>query len=324
LQRPTILGATIFLQILTTVSFAARVYTRLAIVKTFKVDDWVLVAAWVLSTAASVNVYIQLAYGLGRHSYALPFSSIGSLALSSRTLGLIFLAAPCLSKLAICLSYRHIFAVSPRTRIALTAIIVWLIVPNVVCLFLSVFYCKPLNQIWTADSMTVITARPKCLNFAPAYYFNGAATLLTDLALIALVVPAVIKLNMSGRKKALALSIASLGWLAVAATVIRLILASSAILKLGEPSHDPSWDTSRIVIWSAVEWNVSLFCATAMGVTPLITRLLPPAFFEQRGNASTPYKGGHLALATIGGSGPAAKARLQSRESDETKLDSKP
>ena len=304
--------------------FAARVYTRLAIAKTFKVDDWVLVAAWVLSTAASVNVYIQLAYGLGRHSYALPFSSIGSLALSSRTLGLIFLAAPCLSKLAICLSYRHIFAVSPRARIALIAVIVWLVLPNLICLFLSVFYCKPLNQVWTADSMTVITARPKCQNFAPAYYFNGAATILTDLALMALMVPAVIKINMSGRKKVLALSVASLGWLAVTATMIRLILASSAIIKLGEPSHDSSWDTSRMVIWSAVEWNVSLFCATAMGVTPLITRLLPPAFLEKRSSASTPSKAGNLVLATIGGSGPSAKARPQSRDSDETNLDSRP
>lgn len=46
---------------------AARLYTRLAIVRQFTWDDWFIVLAWLLAFAVTLTIDLGTQHGLGRH-----------------------------------------------------------------------------------------------------------------------------------------------------------------------------------------------------------------------------------------------------------------
>jgi hypothetical protein len=66
-RGPSVFAVTVATLALGTIFVAARIYTRLAIVRQFTWDDWFIILAWLLAFGVTLTIDIGTKYGLGRH-----------------------------------------------------------------------------------------------------------------------------------------------------------------------------------------------------------------------------------------------------------------
>jgi hypothetical protein len=132
--------------------------------------------------------------------------------------------------------------------------------------FISIFQCQPIQAFWDFTAK----AKGHCVNTIPVFYLAGVCNILTDLVLMAIVVPKIRELQIPRGQKTALLGIVSLGWLAILASIIRLVRLSSILL-----AQDKAWASYDINIWSGVELNVGMICASAPTIKPVLAKLLP-------------------------------------------------
>jgi hypothetical protein len=170
-------------------------------------------------------------------------------------------------KLSICSAYLRIFYTDFRGRRMIQALMVLLILTIIPMQIEVILQCKPIHVYWTEG-------RPasKCLKDLAGLFVNGTLNILADVILIAIVLPRVIELKLHKRQRRALIGVILLGTLAVVAGIIRMVRVS---LMLQKPDFDPSWDSYDISIWTNTEIYVSLICAAAPGIKPVIVRLVP-------------------------------------------------
>ena len=262
---------------------------------TWKSEDWILMIAWVrwqkrkktpkssvyrntndecvsqlFATAYSICQYGQVANGAGRHLAA--SNSIDNAITSQKyafAAQVILFEAIALPKLSICLSYLRIFY-SDRIGRRLIQVLMFLVVGAFLPFGIEQFFqCKPLHVYWTEF-------RPgdKCLRDLSALYVSGGLNAAVDLALMTILIPRIMGLKLNSRQKGALIGIVCLGSVAVVAAVVRMVKVGTT---LGRPDVlvDPPWDTYDISIWTSTEIYVSLICAAAPGIKPLISKILP-------------------------------------------------
>jgi hypothetical protein len=180
---------------------------------------------------------------------------------------IIVLVAFALPKLSICIAYIRFFLTDDWGRRMVKGLIVILMVPLIPFIVLTIFQCKPINAYWTEG-------RPgsKCRNDILGVYINGGLNIFVDIALILIALPRILQLHLKKRQKWALVGVASLGFLAVGAGFIRIIRVTTTVTK---KNFDAAWDVYDISIWTSVEVYVSLICASAPGIKPLITQWVP-------------------------------------------------
>jgi hypothetical protein len=225
----------------------------------------------VFATAFSICQYGQVAHGAGHHLRVVLQNDPNDAVESQKwayAANLILFPALAFPKLSICDAYSRIFGESLMNRRMIYCLIVLIAVPNIPFFFLSVFQCKPINVYWTEG-------RPfeKCsLVDFKMFYTHGGLNIFCDVALMIAVMPRVLELHVSQRQRWALVGIVGLGSLAAIAGVLRMARLS---LTLSKPNFDASWDAYDVSIWTSTEIYVSLICAAAPGVKPVVSLVLP-------------------------------------------------
>lgn len=271
--------------------FFARAYSRVAITKAWRAEDHVLTLAWVCeSTLAmlakvwrveltSVQVfctgystcqYGQIDNGAGRHAIATSLENPQAPITSQKyayAAQIILFPALALSKMSICLTYLRIFHADKWGHYSIQALLVILVLLTFPFMFEVAFQCRPVHVYWTEG-------RPaeKCLQDYPGFVLSGSLNVFVDVALIAIVLPRVLDLQLHQRQRLVLTGIVLLGSLAAAAGIVRMIRVSAS---LRMPNFEPSWDQYDVSIWTSTEIYVSLLCASAPGVKPVVLKILP-------------------------------------------------
>jgi hypothetical protein len=143
-----------------------------------------------------------------------------------------------------------------------------LIVPFFIETLLS---CTPIHVYWTD-----LRPADKCLEDISTLYVSGTMNIVVDLALMALLIPRILHMKINRRQKNMLLGVVLLGSLAVAAAIVRMVRVGTTLARYLEgATPDPPWDTYDITIWTSTEIYVSLICAAAPGIKPLISLLIP-------------------------------------------------
>lgn len=224
-----------------------------------------------MATAYTICQYGQVAHGAGHHLRDViqnnPHDPIDSQKWAYAA-NLILLPALALPKLSICFAYSRIFAEGLLDRRIIQSLIVLIAIPNIPFFFLNVFQCNPIHVYWTEG-------RPaeKChVAHFSTFYVHGGINVFVDIALMIIVLPRILELHVSARQRWALISIVGLGSLAAIAGIIRM---TRVTITLTNPNFDPIWDAYDISIWNATEVYVSLICAAAPGVKPLVSLLLP-------------------------------------------------
>ena len=134
----------------------------------------------------------------------------------------------------------------------------------IVCLTIAITVlviaeCSPISLIWT-----VSPAPGKCLPRWSIQLASSSLNLFTDVFILLMPLPILLTLSMVKHKKLEVLGIFSIGAIAVVASAIRI----STIHQLSY-SRDLTWDGYALSVWSAVELNVGMICASLLAIKPL-------------------------------------------------------
>ncbi|KAF2630607.1 hypothetical protein BU25DRAFT_407898 [Macroventuria anomochaeta] len=269
-RQPQMIIGNIVVQAVGSLFFFARAYSRVAIIKAWRGEDYILMLAWVFCTGYSVCQYGQIDNGAGRHAIATSMENPQAPITSQKyayAAQIILLPALALSKLSICLTYLRIFYTDKRGRYMIQALMVLLFLLIVPFMFEVAFQCRPIHVYWTEGRPAA-----KCLQDLPGFLLSGSLNIVVDVALMAIVLPRVLELQLHQRQKWALTGIVLLGSLAVVAGIVRMVRVSGSITM---PNFEPSWDSYDVSIWTSTEIYVSLLCASAPGVKPAVVKILP-------------------------------------------------
>ncbi|KAF3032544.1 hypothetical protein E8E12_004018 [Didymella heteroderae] len=260
----------IVVQVVGSLFFFARAYSRVAVIKAWRAEDFVLTLAWIFCTGYSVCQYGQIDNGAGRHAIATAMQNPEAPITSQKyayAAQIILFPALALSKMSICLTYMRIFYQDKRGRYMIQALLVLLVLLTFPFMFEVAFQCHPVQVYWTEGRPAA-----KCLKDFPGFILSGSLNIFVDVALMGIVLPRVLELQLHKRQRWALTGIVLLGSLAVVAGIVRMVRVSHLLTMI---NFEPSWDSYDVSIWTSTEIYVSLLCASAPGVKPVVVKVLP-------------------------------------------------
>ncbi|CUS06728.1 unnamed protein product [Tuber aestivum] len=297
MTRGPLLFAVVFpLLPLSTLFVCLRFYCRYFIVQNVGLDDWImlvaLVSAWQIGV---INVY-QVKYGSGTHMKDLPFTPDFFV----KTLKvwyayqIVYLIALFFVKISILAFYRRLSpAQGYQTAIKVVAAAVT--VYTIAMVFVNAFECpKDPTLAWAP------TFPKGCNNLVPVYYAQAGFNIFSDLVILVLPLPSLIRLQVSKRRRVALVVVFCIGSIAVIASIVRI-----NALYIFQNSKDIPYDGIFILIWSQVEINVAIISASAPGILPLVRYITgsskPGKSDDYSYPASPKNQTCHIALQSLGG-----------------------
>jgi hypothetical protein len=137
-----------------------------------------------------------------------------------------------------------------------------------------------------------------CNNLVPVYYAQAGFNIFSDIVILVLPLPSLIRLQVSKRKRMALMVIFGIGSIAVIASIVRI-----NALYLFQTSKDIPYDAIFILIWSQVEINVAITSASAPGILPLVKSLAGISTTGKSGGYSYPksprIKSPHIILQSL-------------------------
>lgn len=240
----------------------------------------------IFCTGYSVCQYGQIDNGAGRHAAAIVVQNPNAPITSQKyayAAQIILFPALALSKMSICLTYLRIFYQDRGGRYMIQALLVLLVLLTFPFMFEVAFQCRPIDVYWTEGRPAA-----KCLHDFAGFLLSGSLNIFVDVALMGIVLPRVLELQLHRRQRRALTGIVLLGSVAVAAGIVRMVRVSTA---LNMPNFEPSWDAYDVSIWTSTEIYVSLLCASAPGVKPVVVKVLPKILGSSFSRARTRVTG---------------------------------
>ncbi|KAK8063062.1 hypothetical protein PG997_015159 [Apiospora hydei] len=221
---PTVIGVSVFLMALATASVAARFWTRVMILRTTGLDDWLVLLSLGLVIGHGVICCCMTDFNLGRHVGFMTekdeFTTFMKMFYSSLV---VYNAALMTIKLAFLAQYYRIMTGGGSTRrnlIIVSCVIgLWCTSQMVIV----VFQCQPISGFWAPTPNTV------CVPSIPGLYISAAGNIATDIMIVILPLPLIRGLHLPPAQKAVLSIVFCLG----------LVLLRLQYLKV---SPDITWD----------------------------------------------------------------------------------
>ncbi|CAK7228492.1 hypothetical protein SBRCBS47491_006921 [Sporothrix bragantina] len=239
-----------------------RLYTRSRIVHVVSLEDYLILVALAASVGFLTVEMLQVKYGLGQHIQDVPAEHLTKFfqclwaTIPVYNLSLIF------SKLSIIFQYKHVFAVRVVERICFFFLI-FLGIYGCWAFFGSVFMCVPVPFFWGEGE-------GHCLNKLAFWFSNASINIATDIAIIVLPMPLIKGLQIPLRQKVILMFIFAFGSVVCITSIIRL----RSLLSISV-SPDTTFAGVDIAMWSNIEINVAIMCASAPALKPLVSKIAP-------------------------------------------------
>ncbi|KAL2191501.1 hypothetical protein L209DRAFT_768945 [Thermothelomyces heterothallicus CBS 203.75] len=309
--------------ILSTLVVALRCYSRAVILRSFGLDDAIMVPAQILTLASAVAIGLETKYGLGRHRWVISDEDFISYMKSFYTSIIVYNVAVCLTKISILLQYKRIFN-NTMLRKIITAGLVFLTCWGATLCFLLPMVCMPVAKFW----------RPEidgfCLDSGTIWYVMAGVNVVTDFSLFTMPIPVISSLQLPRKQKGILLIVFALGIFPCAVSIYRITTLHAAA-----KSTDVTWDNVNAATFSFLELTVGVITICLPTLRPVLVHAMPHIFGSllrsaghtdptgpTGGRASrTPFGGAGSVLATIrgtaggGGGGAAAAATAASSSS---------
>lgn len=173
-----------------------------------------------------------------------------------------------LIKLSILVFYLS-FATQPTFRNLVKIWIVVVAVFSIVTIFLSGFECPHDPSITLSAKIFDPRYASKCLNRAILYYCLAAFNMFSDAFILFLPIPSLLQLRMPALKRASLLAVFSAGLLVPIASGIRLW----SLYLWANSGSEARYYGGYMLLWSQVEVNTAIVCASAPSLQPLFKRV---------------------------------------------------
>ncbi|KAK1659591.1 hypothetical protein BDP55DRAFT_697612 [Colletotrichum godetiae] len=238
-------------------SVASRLIARGKYGPGLSLDDYAIVIALILVAATAGMVIAIGQAGAGRHVWALGVDDLVQTSELLYIYSFIFCTAVFTTKISILLFYWRVFmgnVLSFRLSMWIGALLVG---SYAVYFMITIgFCCNPLSHYWTQFYGTVGT----CIDVGRFFFILAIINLSTDVILLAIPVPEILRLQMTKEKKVVVCGILSLGGFAVRVHY----------LKQFSTATDITWMMGPVAIWSSVEPSVGILSACLPSFKPLL------------------------------------------------------
>ncbi|KAH8660685.1 hypothetical protein BGZ60DRAFT_517451 [Tricladium varicosporioides] len=248
----------ILLTLLSAFFVGIRLIARVVILKNGGQDEIAIVASMICAFGLLAASLAEARFGLGKHVHELEDDEIKNILKSLWVAIFFYTMSLTLTKLSIVLQYLRVF-VEPRIRQACWATIWLILLYGFQATFVSAFNCYPVSGFWD------FSIKSKCISKEFLWFFNASFNIFTDIVIIGLPMPVVSNLQIPAKQKVLIMAIFALG----------------GFLYVLSRSKDLTWDNTETGMWSNIEVNIGIICASAQTIRPIITRLFPHLFLAR-------------------------------------------
>lgn len=259
-----IIVCTVFLA-LTYLSVGLRVFVRIKILKTFSLDDWLMIVAQIVFTLSCSFIIVGVHYGIGRHNKSLATRAEIE-ALKYQTLAtLTYVGNMMFIKLSIAIFLLRIATKKRYTwtlKISMAVVTIW----SLAILLFDIFQCTPVAAQWDFTIMDFHCAPGT--DFVNAAYSISVMTVITDWMYAIIPIPMIWSVQMTTQKKMTVAFVLSLGVFASIATLIRV----KYLVELGT-YDDILFTGTTAMVWTLVEPGVAITAASLITIRPLLRAL---------------------------------------------------
>ncbi|KAE8146977.1 integral membrane protein [Aspergillus avenaceus] len=244
--------------VVATVGTAVRLLVRSSL-SGLGLDDGFCAISWALMFCLCFLCMWMTRYGYGRH-----YQSVHDVAEKNMFLKLDFatmityLVGLATTKISFCLAYLRIFPGKTFRAVCWTVVAI-VVAETIAEIFVVIFQCEPIHKAWDAGG----TVKGKCLQLLSFYYISFAIRLATDIALFALPIPKLMRLNMGLGKRVGLICMFGLGVFIIVTSIIRATYLNSF-------TQDRTWELVETLNWSCAEVAVGIFIACIPSFKALI------------------------------------------------------
>ncbi|KAI4862150.1 hypothetical protein F4820DRAFT_36600 [Hypoxylon rubiginosum] len=310
MRAENVIAAAIALSILDIVAVALRFWTRKVQRNPPRADDWLMIPA----TLVTVGIGIDQLYGVSQRGLGywteIPPGYTGSksdlvtpqLIAKSQVEWAYTLMLPvalgCM-KASFLFFYMRVFAIQKQSAIYktlvgfITVVVLW----AVTFVFATLFECgRDFRSIWGSQS----EFQKQCTNTKNFVLILCITDFVSDILIIAIPVPLVLRLNLSTSKKIGVCSMFLLGGGTVVASLIRFIMMVGSFIGNFDITSDNILGVTACMYWGMVECGVGVFAACLPTIQVLFRRWIwEPAvsstksMFSSRSSRSSRYSGAY-------------------------------
>ncbi|KAK6431846.1 hypothetical protein LTR95_011988 [Oleoguttula sp. CCFEE 5521] len=259
--------------LVTVIRCVHRLHTR-----KFGRDDTVIAVSLLFSVVLSVTIQLAVEHGYGMHKANLTKAKLIA------ALRWFFIAqtpykvVTCLNKVSAILLYQRIF-ISKRFQIA-----AWICLGIVTSWSLgsiaaTIAQCVPIAGSWDKS------IHAKCIDSNAFWMGYSISNIFTDVMVLALPIPQVLKLQLNIRERMLLCGVFLMGGFVTVASILRATAVHNSLRN----QSDNTWNFISRGIWTLIEANVGIICASLpilkKPIGSLLSRFLGPIITGQSSDA---------------------------------------
>ncbi|KAI1127012.1 hypothetical protein F5Y10DRAFT_243698 [Nemania abortiva] len=273
IYNPELVALLTLSTILTSISFVivvSRCTIRFFMIFRPGMDDYMILGALVSVIAYQASVYVIEVYGgIGMPVVTLSSKEMRIFLQVTFAIEIIYYTILFFIKTSIIFMYQR-FAIWANFKKLCIGTNVVLATFYVICIATTLGQCTPLEKAWD-----VTRALPgSCINTTAFFYFTSGFNILTDVWILLLPIPTLRSLKISQHSRYVLYGLFGVGGFATAMSCVRLY--SIHIYTLAE---DPFKDGVLVNLWSMVEVNIAIVCASVPALKPLMA---PKKLLNQR------------------------------------------
>ncbi|KAI6377156.1 hypothetical protein MCOR25_002652 [Pyricularia grisea] len=247
--------------VLITLAVAARVYTRLIILRTFGLDDYAAVLSLFFTFACGLVIGLMARHGSGKHIWTVQASDVETYLIQFYLSIVFYNASIMATKAAFLLQYYRVLAVNRTMKRVYLGFFILIASWCFSFVLVAIFQCTPISDFWSSAPTR------NCIPNFPYWKVQGFGHITTDVLVFTLPLPALYQLQINKTQKLVLMGIFSLGFFTCAISVIRLRYLVVA--------EDVTWDNTIASVWSTTEVSTGLLCACLPTLRPLMGRMFP-------------------------------------------------
>lgn len=140
--------------------------------------------------------------------------------------------------------------------------------------FSSIFTCYPVEAYW----LSLFGVQGKCMDKTALTFSNAAVNIATDLVLIVVPAPLLWRLQIPRKQRVILMGLFGVGTFATATSIIRLHSLYTIAMA---PEREQSVKGVSIAIWSCIEINTGIVCASIPAIKPLVVKIFPKLLLSE-------------------------------------------
>ncbi|KAG4412716.1 hypothetical protein IFR04_014147 [Cadophora malorum] len=290
-SQTTMMVISIVFTILGAVAVILRLVGRWIIVRKFGVDDITMFVGMVLTGGYLFEILYGLHFGLGLHGADIAFEEMPNVLKMIYSIQLTYNTIIALVKISIVCFYLRLATVDSALRKGSWATILFLITFYITTQITTTLQCLPIAGNWDLSG----NVKKKCINTVVYFYVVAVVNILIDIWILLLPIRTLSNIKRSRRDKVVLFIIFGVGGFSCISSIIRLYT-----IKVFATSKDPFFDGVPINIWSMIEINVAVVCASVPAMKPLFTKAVRERMTSSKSTRTAFNSYGHQMLPLSG------------------------